>query len=48
MNTQSYAEENHSNFYSQLLINITFYLIVNVVLLNIIFGIIIDTFGELR
>jgi inositol 1,4,5-triphosphate receptor type 1 len=30
------------------LVNILFFLIINLVFLNIIFGIIIDTFGELR
>ena len=28
--------------------NVAFYLLINIILLNIIFGIIIDSFGELR
>ncbi len=35
-------------FYYQLVINVSFFLIINTIALNVIFGIIIDTFGELR
>ena len=35
-------------FYKKIFYNITFFIIVNVIVLNICFGIIIDTFAELR
>lgn len=41
--------DNKSDFLPKVvLVNIFFFLIINLVFLNIIFGIIIDTFGELR
>jgi inositol 1,4,5-triphosphate receptor type 1 len=48
MLSESYNPENYRLFYARLFLEITFFLFVNVVLLNIIFGIIIDTFAELR
>jgi hypothetical protein len=35
-------------FWSQIFINIIFFLAINTVCLNIFFGIIVDTFGDLR
>ncbi|EGR32730.1 hypothetical protein IMG5_072330, partial [Ichthyophthirius multifiliis] len=39
---------NHSQYYYRFIYDLTFYLIINVIWLNIIFGIIIDAFAELR
>ena len=39
---------NFGRFYAKFFIDLSFYLVCNVVFLNIIFGIIIDTFGEMR
>ena len=48
MRMESFNPENFGYYYSRLFLEVTFFLVVNVVLLNIIFGIIIDTFAELR
>lgn len=45
---QSYNEDNRGRFYTRLIYDITIFLIINVVFMNIIFGIIIDTFAVLR
>ena len=45
---ESFNPNNRKFYYARLVFEITFFLIINVVLLNIIFGIIIDTFAELR
>ncbi len=37
-----------NDYYSRFVYDLTFYLIINVIWLNIIFGIIIDAFAELR
>lgn len=39
---------NKGSYWGRLTFDIVFFLIINVIMLNIIFGIIIDTFGELR
>ena len=44
----SYVSESSSRFETAWLFNITFFFLINIIGLNIIFGIIIDTFGELR
>ena len=36
------------NFYFYLLVELLFFLFVNIICLNVMFGIIIDTFSELR
>ena len=36
------------NFYMRLMFDLFFFMLVNIISLNIIFGIIIDTFAELR
>lgn len=36
------------NYWGRLAFDVVFFLVINVIMLNIIFGIIIDTFGELR
>lgn len=41
-------EFNDNNFSTKLVFDISFYMLVNIVSLNIIFGIIIDTFAEMR
>ena len=41
-------EDGRTNFYYKLMIEIGFYIFVNIICLNVIFGIIIDTFSELR
>lgn len=45
---ESFSKNNRQFFYGRQFLEISFYLIISVVLLNIIFGIIIDTFAELR
>ena len=47
-NQPNYGPGNYSNFYGKFFVDLSFFLIVNTVFLNIIFGIIIDTFGEMR
>ncbi len=39
---------NSENYYSRALFDLTFFIIIIIIWLNIIFGIIIDTFAELR
>jgi hypothetical protein len=39
---------NKGNYWGRLAFDVVFFLVINVIMLNIIFGIIIDTFGELR
>lgn len=46
--TQSFVESNKEGFYFRIVFDVSFFLIVNITLLNIIFGIIIDTFAQLR
>ena len=40
--------EEGSRFYFKIIFNLAFFIFINIVSLNIIFGIIIDTFAELR
>lgn len=42
------VESSKYNFYGKLLFDLGFFLFVNIISLNVIFGIIIDTFSELR
>ena len=42
------VESKKYNFYGKLLFDLGFFMFVNIVCLNVIFGIIIDTFSELR
>lgn len=42
------VESSEYNFYGKLLFDLGFFLFVNIISLNVIFGIIIDTFSELR
>lgn len=46
--TQTAVPENKQGFYFKSIFDLTFFLIVITILLNIIFGIIIDTFAQLR
>jgi hypothetical protein len=46
--TQTAAKENIQGFYFRAVYDLTFFLVVITILLNIIFGIIIDTFAQLR
>lgn len=41
-------ESSKINFYGKLFFDLGFFLLVNIISLNVIFGIIIDTFSELR
>lgn len=41
-------ESSQYNFYGKLLFDLGFFMFVNIICLNVIFGIIIDTFSELR
>ena len=45
---ESYNPKNFSYFYPRLLIDMSFFLVVNTVLLNIIMGLVIDTFQQMR
>ena len=45
---QSYSEDNRDNYYIRLIYDMIYWIILNVIFMNIIFGIIIDTFAELR
>jgi hypothetical protein len=45
---QSYNIQNRDRFHTRLIYDISIFLIINVVFMNIIFGIIIDTFAVLR
>jgi hypothetical protein len=45
---QSYESENRSRYIARFLYDLTFFVLITVIFLNIIFGIIIDTFGSLR
>lgn len=46
--TQTAAEANMEGFYFRAAFDLSFFLLIITILLNIIFGIIIDTFGQLR
>lgn len=46
--TQTAVPENIQGFYFRAIFDVSFFLIVITILLNIIFGIIIDTFAQLR
>ncbi len=48
MNQEEYVSENRAKFYGQMLLSMSFFIIVNIIMMNIIFGVIVDTFGELR
>lgn len=43
-----FPDHNNSNFALRTVIEISFFIIINIVMLNIIFGLIIDGFSELR
>lgn len=45
LNVESYASDNKGRYYFRLIFDLSFFLIINIVFLNIIFGIIIDTFA---
>ena len=42
------VESSKYNFYGKMVFDLAFFLFVNIISLNVIFGIIIDTFSELR
>eukprot|EP01017_Pseudomicrothorax_dubius_P027792 TRINITY_DN3245_c0_g1_i1.p1 TRINITY_DN3245_c0_g1~~TRINITY_DN3245_c0_g1_i1.p1 ORF type:complete len:523 (-),score=138.23 TRINITY_DN3245_c0_g1_i1:61-1629(-) len=48
MAMESFHESNRARFYSRMFFNISFYILINIISINIIFGIIIDTFSDLR
>ena len=45
---ESYSDENKNKFFVRFVYDVTCFIIINIMLLNIIFGIIIDTFAVLR
>ena len=45
---QTYAPENKQAYFIRLVYDLTFFLFIITILLNVIFGIIIDTFAQLR
>lgn len=45
---QDYNDDNKSEYFARFFYDLTFFLIIIIILLNIVFGIIIDTFAELR
>ena len=47
-NQPAFVKGNYNKFYGKFFVDMTFFLIINTIFLNIIFGIIIDTFGEMR
>ena len=48
LNAEVLTEDNMRRYFGYVIINLTFFIFVNCILLNIVFGIIVDTFGELR
>jgi hypothetical protein len=46
--SMSILQYDHPNYLSKFAFTVSFYILVNVIALNIVFGIIIDTFAELR
>ena len=47
MNKESFHEANHTEFYSRYIIDMLYWIMINIIFLNIIFGIIIDSFAGL-
>lgn len=45
---ESYSKSNRHQYIVRFFYDVTCFMIINIILLNIIFGIIIDTFAELR
>lgn len=45
---ESYAPDNRTKYFVRFFYDVTCFIIINVIFMNIIFGIIIDTFAELR
>lgn len=48
MKGESFLNENYNFYYARLFIELSFFLIINITLLNIIFGITIETFANMR
>lgn len=48
MQLEPYVSDNWWKFYGQMFLSLSFFIIVNIIMMNIIFGVIVDTFGELR
>ena len=46
MNFYKYGED--SKFILKMMFDLGFFIIIKVIILNVVFGVIIDTFGELR
>lgn len=44
----SYVKENREKYYIRMVYDMIYWIVLNVIFMNIIFGIIIDTFAELR
>ena len=38
----------NTDFYSRIFFDMSFYMLINIIFLNIIFGIIVDTFSQMR
>jgi len=45
---QSYLTGNRENYYVRMVYDMIYWITLNVIFMNIVFGIIIDTFAELR
>ena len=48
MAVEPFVSGNLFKFYAQMILSLSFFIFVNVIMMNIIFGVIVDTFGELR
>jgi len=48
MERQSYRKSNRNFYYIRFVYDVSCFFIINIIFMNIIFGIIIDTFAELR
>ena len=48
MKRESYSQDNRDRYIIRFVFDVSFFIVINIVLMNIIFGIIIDTFKELR
>ena len=48
MRRESYEQGNRKYYYVRFFFDVTCFLVINIIIMNIIFGIIIDTFSEMR
>lgn len=45
---ESYSNHNRPRYYVRFFYDVSCFIVINIILMNIVFGIIIDTFAELR